>query len=186
MKTAKCVLTCIIYCILLLFKDLCFQQNRWIGNAIANDSNRGKSTKTFTMRTKENYGPDTRVSTSGFFHKVTAVSYLNSGVSDTAVPCAGESDFLIKNSASNYSRRYTKKSWLHSGVNDTAVYVTAVSMTRLCISQRCHWHGCATNFVDYLREFEAIFEKALTCVSGTQGNWLMKKTEVENLVSGSL
>jgi hypothetical protein len=57
--------------------------------------------------------------------KVTAVSYLHSGVIDTAVPCAAKSDFLIKNSVSNYSR-----------------------------------HHCATNFVDYLREFEAIIAKA--------------------------
>jgi hypothetical protein len=45
---------------------------------------------------------------------------------------------------------------------------------------------CATNFVDYLHEFEDIFEKALTCVSRTQGKLFdEKKTEVENLVSGS-
>jgi hypothetical protein len=42
--------------------------------------------------------------------------------------------------------------------------------------QRCQWHRCATNFVDYLREFEAIFEKALTCMSqGLRGSCLMKK-----------
>jgi hypothetical protein len=51
--------------------------------------------------------------------------------------------------------------------------VTAVSMTLLCNH--------------YLREFEAIFEKALTCVLGTQGMLFdEKKTEVENLVPGSL
>jgi hypothetical protein len=45
-----------------------------------------------------------------------------------------------------------------------------------------------TNFVDYLREFEAIFEKAITCVSGAQGKlfYVKKKTEVENVLSGSL
>jgi hypothetical protein len=59
-------------------------------------------------------------------------------------------------------------SYLYSGVNDNAVRVTEVSITPLCILQRCHWHCCATNFVNYLREFEAIFEKALTWVSGTQ------------------
>jgi hypothetical protein len=81
------------------------------------------------------------------------------------------------------------KSWLHSGVNDsadTAVPVTAVSMTPLYMLQRCHWHRCATNFVDYLRVFEATFEKVLTCVSGTQGKLFDEKTEVENLMSGPL
>jgi hypothetical protein len=42
----------------------------------------------------------------------------------------------------------------------------------------------ATNFVDYLREFEAIFEKALTCVSGNQGKLFDEKNR--GLVSGSL
>jgi hypothetical protein len=50
-----------------------------------------------------------------------------------------------------------EKSWLHSGVNDTAVICTA------------------TNFAHYLREFEAIFEKALTCVSGSQRKLFDKK-----------
>jgi hypothetical protein len=48
-------------------------------------------------------------------------------------------------------------------------------------------HRCATNFVDYLREFKAIFEKDLTRVSWAQGKLFdEKKLEVENLVSGSL
>jgi hypothetical protein len=75
----------------------------------------------------------------------------------------------------------------HSGVSDSAGHVTAVcSRVRFFIKKKhCvelfpkifepSWHRCATNFVDYLREFEAIFEKALTCVSGTQGSCLMKK-----------
>jgi hypothetical protein len=33
------------------------------------------------------------------------------------------------------------------------------------------------NFVDYIREFEAIFEKALICVSGTQGKLFDEKTQ---------
>jgi hypothetical protein len=48
-----------------------------------------------------------------------------------------------KNSVPNYSRRYSKKK---------------------LVAQRCQWHCWATNFVDYLREFKAIFKKALTCV----------------------
>jgi hypothetical protein len=45
---------------------------------------------------------------------------------------------------------------MHNSVIDIAVICIAVSLT-----PRCHCHHCATNFVDYLREFEAIFEKAL-------------------------
>jgi hypothetical protein len=36
---------------------------------------------------------------------------------------------------------------------------------------------CATNLVDYLPVFEAIFEKALTCVSGTQGKLFDEKKQ---------
>jgi hypothetical protein len=38
--------------------------------------------------------------------------------------------------------------------------------------------------VDFLREFEGIYKKALTRLSGRVDLW--KKTEVENLVSGSI
>jgi hypothetical protein len=34
-------------------------------------------------------------------------------------------------------REDNQKNWLHIGDNDTAVLVTAVSMTQLCLSQRC-------------------------------------------------
>jgi hypothetical protein len=34
--------------------------------------------------------------------KVTALSYLHSGVDDNAVPCTAESDFSIKNSVSDH------------------------------------------------------------------------------------
>jgi hypothetical protein len=63
--------------------------------------------------------------------KVTAVSYLHSGVIDTAVPWTAKSDFLIKKiSVSNYSRKYSKK--VGCTAVDSAVHVTAVSMTLLC------------------------------------------------------
>jgi hypothetical protein len=93
---------------------------------------------------------------------------------------------------------YTGVSYLHSGViehrrtcrsgdNDTAVICTAVSFTPLWHEQGCHWQHCGTNFVNYLREFEAIFEKALTwCIRDPGEVVWWKKTEVENLVSGSL
>jgi hypothetical protein len=74
----------------------------------------------------------------------------------------------------------------HSGVTDSAVHVTGVSLTLLCMSQRCQWHRCATNFVDLLRKYEAIFKKALTRVSGAKGELFDEKTEVKNLMSGSL
>jgi hypothetical protein len=83
--------------------------------------------------------------------------------------------FPYKNSVLKYSWRYSKKSWLHRGVNDTAVICIAVSLTSMCHAQRCHWHRCPTNFINYLREFEALFEKALTGVSGTQGKLSDKK-----------
>jgi hypothetical protein len=56
----------------------------------------------------------------------------------------------------------------------------------ICRVKILNGHRCATNFVDYLREFEAIFENAVTCKSGTQSKLFDKKTEVENLVAGSL
>jgi hypothetical protein len=116
----------------------------------------------------------------------------HSGVNDTDVQCGAKSDFLIKNSVLNYSQIYlmhglepfriwlrirvdNRHCWLHSDVNDPAVPVTAVSMTQLFPSQECHWHCCATNFVEYLREFEAIFEKALTRVTGAQGKLFDEK-----------
>jgi hypothetical protein len=38
----------------------------------------------------------------------------------------------------------------------------------LSLEQRYYWHRCPTDFVLYLHEFEAIFEKAVTSESGTQ------------------
>jgi hypothetical protein len=51
---------------------------------------------------------------------------------------------------------YKISGFMHSGVftNNTA---TVVSLAPL---------RCATNFVEYLRVFEVIFKKAVTCVSG--------------------
>jgi hypothetical protein len=52
---------------------------------------------------------------------------------------------------------------------DSAAHGSAVSMTPLCMSQRCQSHCCATNFVALLRKYEAIFKTALTRVSGALG-----------------
>jgi hypothetical protein len=38
--------------------------------------------------------------------------------------------------------KVTAVSYLHSGVTDSAVHVTVVSMTSLCMSQRCQWLRC--------------------------------------------
>jgi hypothetical protein len=48
-------------------------------------------------------------------------------------------------------------------------------------------HKIGGILVDFLRKFEAIFKKALTRVSGAQGELFDdKKPEVEKLLSGSL
>jgi hypothetical protein len=47
---------------------------------------------------------------------------------------------------------------------------TTVSMTKLCMSQRFQWHRCDQNWrfcFHFPCEFEAIFNKALTCASVT-------------------
>jgi hypothetical protein len=90
----------------------------------------------------------------------------------------------------------------HTCVNDSAVHVTAVPMTPLCMShdvqptlstifaidpiQYCFfyagiWFGCTRHSgdftVDFLREFEAIFKKALTRVSGAYGELFDEKNQ---------
>jgi hypothetical protein len=57
---------------------------------------------------------------------------------------------------------------VHSGVINTAV------------------HKLGDFKVEYIREFEAIFKTAVTRVSVAQGELFHEKTEVENLVTGSL
>jgi hypothetical protein len=45
------------------------------------------------------------------------------------------------------------------------------------ISLWCHWHSCAINFVECLRDFEALFEKILTtCTRGSGEVLWWKKT----------
>jgi hypothetical protein len=62
-----------------------------------------------------------------------------SGVNDTSVLWAAESDFLIKKTVLDYSQRCF---WLQSGVNDTTAICTVVSLTPLWHAQRYHWHCC--------------------------------------------
>jgi hypothetical protein len=76
--------------------------------------------------------------------KVTAVSYLHSGVNDSTVhvtavsmtPLCSQVNFPYKKQCVELFAKIFEKIWLHSVVNDTAVPVTAVSMTPLC-TQLC-------------------------------------------------
>jgi gluconate kinase len=92
-----------------------------------------------------------------------------SGVNDTAVLCAAESVLWI-------IRKDIRQSWLHSIVNDTArmhsgVIDTVVKCT--AVQYNCYRYDMYSSVIDtavqYLREFEATFERALTRVSGDQG-----------------
>jgi hypothetical protein len=56
------------------------------------------------------------------------------------------------------------------------------------LSQQCHWYLCDQNrriVFDFLREFEAIFKRALIHISGAIYSCLIKK-EIVNHVSNSL
>jgi hypothetical protein len=63
--------------------------------------------------------------------------------------------------------------------------ISVVSLTLWKLFHGCQWHRwnyfsgvidtSETNFVNYLHEFEAIFQKALTRVSGLRGSCLIKK-----------
>jgi hypothetical protein len=112
--------------------------------------------------------------------------------------CAYHSDanVHVNRSVKDHSRKFLTKSvtqrchWhrcdMHSGTeSDFLIKKQYVEFfpkifEQKLVAQRCQWHRCGTNFVDYLREFEAIFEKALTCVihsvyQGPRGSCLMKK-----------
>jgi hypothetical protein len=65
--------------------------------------------------------------------KVTAVSYLHSGVNSTAVPCVAESDFLMKTVFQIIREDIRKKVGCTAVSSDTAEHVTAVPLTLLCI-----------------------------------------------------
>jgi hypothetical protein len=105
-------------------------------------------------------------------HQIKIMLWLVSGFRASQLPYGGHS---VKKQCVKLFGKIFEKSWLHSGVNETDVQVTAVSMTPLCTSQRCYWHRWATNFLDYLQEFEAIFEKDLTRVPGAQRKLYSKK-----------
>jgi hypothetical protein len=108
--------------------------------------------------------------------KVTAVTYLqssvidtvtqvHSGVNDTAVPCAAESDSRIKKTVLRIIHEYIQQRWLHRGANDTAVH---------------------SIFVEYLHELGALFKRLYLCIRA-QGKLSDEKiSEVGNLVSGAL
>jgi hypothetical protein len=135
--------------------------------------------------------------------KVTAVSYLHSGVNNSAVPITAVSMTPLCTSQQSQWLRWNflkiciaaqQCQWLrcdvHSGVNDSAVHVTAVSMTPLYKSQRSHWLRCDKNW-----QLQSWFsQRILThiqkgfnpCIRGLGGVVLWKKPEVKNLVPVSL
>jgi hypothetical protein len=58
---------------------------------------------------------------------------------------------------------------------------TTVPLTQLCQIQRYRWHRYATDFVEYFREFEAIFEKALTCVARAKRDLFDEKYQMPKI-----
>jgi hypothetical protein len=90
-------------------------------------------------------------------------SWLHSGVTYTTIICTALSLTLLCHAQQYYWQRCN----MHSGVMDTAMICT--------IAHHCRWHHCANNFLEYLREFEATFEKALTRASGPQGKLFHEK-----------
>jgi hypothetical protein len=61
---------------------------------------------------------------------------------------------------------------------------SGIFYTAVTDAKRCYWHNCATYFIENLHESEAIFEKAVYHGPGKVDEEI--KTEVENLVTGSL
>jgi hypothetical protein len=105
---------------------------------------------------------------------------FKSGVIDTAVHDTAVSMTPLccvqPSQISWYKKTVCRNIFEDTGIRKKVV-CTAVSLTLLWQVQRCHWHRCAIIFVDYLREFKAIFEKALTSVSGTQGKLFDEKKQ---------
>jgi hypothetical protein len=77
-------------------------------------------------------GHDTRFSTSVFFS------------SSNKFPLAPDTRVQVFFNIASNSQRYSTK---------LVVHVTVGSMTPLCLSRRCQWHLCATNFAEYLFEW---------------------------------
>jgi hypothetical protein len=85
---------------------------------------------------------------------------------------------------------FSKFTYLHSRVNDSAVHITAESMTRLCTSKQSHWLRCDKTWRlqgRFSRQILIHIDKGFnSCPMGPRWSCLVKKPEVENLVSGSL
>jgi hypothetical protein len=101
----------------------------------------------------------------------------HSGVNDTAMPCAAESDFRTK-TVWQIIGKDIRQTWLHSGVM-TVLCITAVSLipqwhhttlTPLWYALWWHWHQ-----LSWIRSY-IICEKALTRISGVQGQLFNEKT----------
>jgi hypothetical protein len=81
--------------------------------------------------------------------------------------CVQPSQILTYKIVFRIIRQDIREIWLHCGIIDTAV---------TCIAHCTAVHRFASNFAsNYLREFEAIFEKALAHVSVAQGKLFGEK-----------
>jgi hypothetical protein len=74
--------------------------------------------------------------------------------------------------------------WHHCAMCSRVRFPYKNSVLNICkdVGKKAHWQCCATNFDDYLCNFETIFEKVLTCLSGTQGNFLEEKKQRSKIV----
>jgi hypothetical protein len=90
--------------------------------------------------------------------KVIAVSYLHSGVNNSAVPITAVAMTPLCTSQQSQRLRWNffqiciaaqqcqlLRCDVQSGVNDSAVHVTVVSMTPQCTSQRCQRFHCTSH-----------------------------------------
>jgi hypothetical protein len=135
--------------------------------------------------------------------KVIAVSYLHSGVNNSAVPITAVAMTPLCTSQQSQRLRWNffqiciaaqqcqlLRCARHSGVNDSAVHVTAVSTIPLYKSQRSHWLCCDKNwqFQSWVSQRILIhIQKGFNpCIRGLGGVVLWKKPEVKNLVPVSL
>jgi hypothetical protein len=78
-----------------------------------------------------------------YWHRYYSCAFYSS-VNDTAVQCAAESDFCIKNSVSDHFQKIFNK-----------VGCTALSLTQKWYAQRHNWHSCDM--------YSSVIETAVTC-----------------------
>jgi hypothetical protein len=59
-------------------------------------------------------------------------------------------------------------------------------ISSVILVRRSHWHRYPTDIVEYLREFEAVFEKVLNRELGAQMGFFDEKNRAKNRVTRSL